>query len=142
MCTRLFILLAIATLTLLGTGCGSSNGYYPVVGKVLHNGEPARGATVYFYPQEPTDRMKEHVPQGVVGDDGSFTLASPAGAGARPGSYAVLIEWKKDAGQFRGRGPGLNSPDRFNGRFMDPKRPVFQAEVKSEKNQLPAFELQ
>jgi hypothetical protein len=142
MCARLLIFLAIASLTLLGSGCSGSNGYYPVTGKVLHQGEPARGATVYFYSQEQTDRMKEHVPQGVVGDDGSFTLASPAGSGARPGSYAVLIEWKKGAGQFRGRGPGLGSPDRFNGRFMDPKRPVFRTEVKPDKNHLPAFELQ
>jgi hypothetical protein len=142
MCHRQFLFLTLASCTLLGSGCGGSNGYYPVAGKVLHHGEPARGATVYFYAQEQTDPMHEHVPQGVVGDDGSFTLASPAGAGARPGSYAVLIEWKKDAGLLRGRGPGLNSPDRFKGRFMDPKRPAFRAEVKPEKNQLPPFELQ
>ena len=141
MCYRLFSLLAITSLALICSGCSGSNGYYPVAGKIFHKGEPARGATIYFYPEGEMDRLHEHVPQGIVGDDGTFTLASPAGEGARPGSYAVLIEWKKEAGQLRGRGPGLDSPDRFRGRFMDPKHPVFRAEVKPEKNQLPPFEL-
>jgi hypothetical protein len=128
-------------IVLASAGCGGGNGYYPVSGKVLHDGAPAVGAVVYFCRQGEIDRLHEHVPQGVVGDDGTFTLASPAGAGALPGAYAVLIEWKKGAGELRGRGPGLASPDRFQGRYMDPNNPVFQAEVKAEKNQLPPFEL-
>jgi hypothetical protein len=138
---RLFVLLPIGSYLLLVSGCGPK-GYYPVTGKVLHKGEPASGALVYFYPEEQKDPLHDQVPQGIVGDDGSFTLSSPIGQGARPGPYAVLIEWKKDEGSLRGRGPGWNSPDRFGGRFMNPKSPVFRAEVKPEKNKLPPFELQ
>ena len=137
---RLCFLVALLSAGLMCAGCGG-NGYYPVSGKVLHDGAPAVGAVVYFHRKGEIDRLHEHVPQGVVGSDGTFSLASPAGAGARPGAYAVLIEWKKGAGELRGRGPGLDSPDRFKGRFMDPNNPVFQAEVKAENNQLPPFEL-
>jgi hypothetical protein len=121
-------------------GCGS-NGVYPVSGKVLYQGEPASGAMVYFHRKGEIDRLREHVPQGIVGDDGTFTLASPAGKGALPGEYAVLIEWKEGAGKLRGRGPGLDARDRFHGRYMNANDPQFSVEVKAEKNQLPPFEL-
>jgi hypothetical protein len=141
MCFRLFLLLAITSLTLIGSGCSGSNGYYPVSGKILHNGEPALGAVVYFHRKGEVDRLREHIPQGIVGEDGTFTLASPAGKGALPGEYAVLIEWKEGAGTLRGRGPGLESRDRFHGRYMNANDPQFTVEVKAEKNQLPPFEL-
>ena len=123
------------------SSCGNSNGTYSVSGKVLYKGEPARGALVYFHRKGATDRLHEHVPQGVVGEDGTFTLVSPAGEGDLPGEYAVLIEWKEGAGKARGRSPGLNAPDRFRGRYMNPDRPAFEVEVKSAKNRLPPFEL-
>jgi hypothetical protein len=138
---HLFFALAIAGGVLANAGCGNSNGVYPVSGKVLYKGEPARGALVYFHRKGATDRLHEHVPQGVVGEDGIFTLASPSGAGALPGEYAVLIEWKAGAGKMPGRSPGLKAPDRFRGRYMNPNNPAFQVEVKSEKNRLPPFEL-
>jgi hypothetical protein len=53
----------------------------------------------------------------------------------------VLIEWKEGAGKARGRSPGLNAPDRFRGRYMNPNKPAFEVEVKSAKNRLPPFEL-
>ena len=137
---RLCFLVALTSAGLICAGCGG-NGYYPVSGKVLHDGAPAVGAVVYFHRKGEIDRLQEHILQGVVGEDGTFTLVSPAGAGARPGDYAVLIEWKKAAGVQRGRSPGLDAPDRFQGRFMNINNPVFQAEVKAEKNQLPPFEL-
>ena len=139
--THLFFIIAIAGGVLAFAGCGNSNGAYPVSGKVLYKGEPAKGALVYFHRKGATDRFHEHVPQGVVGEDGTFTLASPAGEGALPGEYAVLIEWKEGAGKARGRSPGLSAPDRFRGRYMNPNRPAFEVEVRSAKTRLPPFEL-
>src|SRR5262249_41468495 len=78
-------------------GCGNSSGNYPVSGKVLYRGEPAAGATVTFVRKDLTDRMQERAPQGVVREDGTFTLVGPAGDGAQPGEYVVLIEWKQGA---------------------------------------------
>lgn len=140
----LFVGLALAGGILAASGCGGSNGVYPVSGKVLYKGDPATGATVYFHRKGDKgdgDRLREHIPQGIVGEDGSFTLASPAGAGAVPGEYAVLIEWKEGAGTLRGRGPGLDARDRFRGRYLNVQNPQFTAEVKAEKNRLAPFEL-
>ena len=137
----LLVVLALAGGMLAGFGCGSSNGVYPVSGQVLYQGAPAVGAAVYFHRKSDGDRLHEHVPQGIVGEDGTFSLTSPAGNGALPGEYAVLIEWKEGAGKLRGRGPGLDSPDRFHGRFMNVNNPQFTVEVKAEKNRLAPFEL-
>jgi hypothetical protein len=123
-------------------GCGNSCDTYPVSGKVLYHGDPAVGATVTFVRKGPADRMKEQAAQGVVGEDGSFSLASPVGAGAVPGEYAVLVEWKAGAGAVKGRSPGLNAPDRLNRRYLDPARPLLTATVEARSNSLPPFELQ
>ena len=133
------LLLAVCCVAPLG--CGRSGGLYPVKGKVLHNGAPAVGATVSFYRKGGTDRAQEHTPQGVVGEDGTFELASPAGKGAVPGEYIVLVEWKVGAGKARGRSPGLSAPDRFKGRYLNPDNPQLHALVKPTSNDLPPFEL-
>ena len=99
------------------------------------------GATVAFYRKGSTDRAQEHTPQGVVAEDGSFELTSPAGKGAAPGEYVVLVEWKVGAGKARGRSPGLSAPDRFKGRYLNPDNPQLHAEVKPTSNDLPPFEL-
>ena len=122
-------------------GCGSSDGLYSVSGKVLYRGEPAEGALVYFHRQGERDKLLEHIPQGIVGADGTFTLASPAGQGALPGDYTVLIEWKEGAGKRGGRAASLDAPDRFQGRYMNVNKPQFTTEVKAEKNRLSPFEL-
>jgi hypothetical protein len=112
-----------------------------VSGTVLYRGEPAAGATVTFVRKGVTNRMKEQTPQGVVGDDGSFSLASPAGDGAQPGDYAVLVEWKEGASKGKGRSPGLNAPDRLKKRYLDPNKPLLTATVEAKKNNLAPFEL-
>jgi hypothetical protein len=123
-------------------GCGNSSGIYPVSGKLFYRGEPAVGATVTFVRKGVTDRTKEQTPQGVVADDGTFSLASPVGAGALPGEYAVLVEWKAGADKIKGRSPGLNAPDRLKRRYLDPTRPLLTATVEAKANSLPPFELQ
>jgi len=123
-------------------GCSSANGNYPVRGQVLYEGKPAVGAMVSFLRKDVPDRYHELTYQGVVQEDGSFTLASTAGAGAAPGEYIVLIEWKEGAGKTRGRSPALSAPDRLKGRYLDSRRPLLTATVAATSNELPAFELQ
>jgi hypothetical protein len=138
---HLYLTVAIAGGILACAGCGNPNGAYSVSGKVLYKGAPAKGAVVYFHRKNVTDPLQEHTPQGVVQEDGTFTLASPIGKGALPGEYVVLIEWKEGAGKLRGRSAALTAPDRLRGRYMKPNNSPFQVEVKAEKNQLPAFEI-
>jgi hypothetical protein len=133
--------LIIPALLLTCAGCGNSNGQFPVTGKVLQNGQPAVGATVTFLRKD-ADRRTESPVQGVVAEDGSFTLAGPRGPGALPGEYVVLVEWKEGAGKTKGRAPALSAPDRFKGRYLDPYKPLLTAKIEPAANNLPPFELQ
>jgi hypothetical protein len=125
----------------LCASCGRSNGLYPVRGRVLYEGQPAVGATVTFLRKGVADPLKESPPQGVVGEDGTFTLTGPAGEGALPGEYVVLLEWKEGAGKRRGRAPALNAPDRLKKRYLDPNKPRLTATVEAKSNQLPPFDV-
>ena len=58
------------------SGCGESNGLYPVYGQVKYKGEPAAGATVSFYPRNAVGPQGQ-IPQAEVGV-GRFV---PAGLG-------------------------------------------------------------
>jgi hypothetical protein len=136
-----FIASLLACGVLACVGCGNPSGIYPVQGKVLYRGEPAVGATVTFVRKEAASRMQEQTPQGVVGEDGTFSLAGPLGPGAQPGEYAVLVEWKVGAGRVKGRSPGLSAPDRLEKRYLDPARPLLTATVEAKTNTLPPFEV-
>ena len=122
-------------------GCGNSAGLYPVRGKVLYHGEPAVGATLTFVRKGPADPLKEPTPQGIVMEDGTFTVSGPGGEGAAPGEYVVLIEWKEGAGKQKGRSPALNSPDRLKKKYLDPNNPLLTATVGAKPNELSPFEL-
>jgi hypothetical protein len=139
---RWLLIATVVASTLICTSCGGSGGRYPVKGKVLVNGEPAKGATVTFVRRGATDPAQEQTAQGVVQEDGSFSLAGPAGKGAAPGDYIVLVEWKEGAGKVKGRGPSLGAPDRLKKKYLDTRNPLLTAKVEPKSNTLPPFELQ
>jgi hypothetical protein len=136
--SRVVFTAVIAACVAASAGCGS-NGRHPVSGKVLYNGQPAVGASVTFV-RKGAGTYHEAA-QGIVQDDGTFTLAGPTGKGAPPGEYIVLVEWKEGAGKVKGRSPGLNAPDRLKKRYLDPIKPLLTATVETKTNQLPPFEL-
>src|SRR5262245_37425613 len=138
---RRLLTIMTALPALLCASCGNSAGLYPVSGTVLFQGQPAAGATVTFVRKGAADPYQEQTPQGVVQDDGTFTLIGPAGKGAPAGDYVVLVEWKEGAGAKRGRAPALSAPDRLKKRYLDPNRPLLTATVEAKSNTLPAFEL-
>jgi hypothetical protein len=121
-------------------GCGSG-GRYPVYGKVLYNGEPAVGANVTFVRTGAVAGSDIQAAQGTVQEDGTFVIAGSAGAGAIPGDYTVLVEWKEGAGKVKGRSPALSAPDRLKNRYMNPNKPLLTATVEAKSNHLPTFEL-
>jgi hypothetical protein len=132
--------LAVAACAFACCACGNSSGLYPVTGKVLVNGEPAAGATLTFI-RKGEAGAADPIPQGIVRADGTFTLAGPAGEGAAPGEYIVLVEWKEGAGKVPGRSPALNAPDRLNRKYLDAEHPLLTATVEAKTNVLPPFEL-
>jgi hypothetical protein len=124
-----------AGLALSGVSCGK-NPLYPVSGKVLYQGAPATGAAVFFY-RPKAQALDEHLIMGIVQDDGTFELVcGSVGKGAPAGEYAVLIEWKQDAGA------GKRRADRLQGRYADPKQPRWHALVEEKANHLSPFELE
>jgi hypothetical protein len=129
----------MAAIGLACTSCGTSNNLYPVSGTVIYKDKPAAGATVFFRRQG-GDPMNEHAIMGIVKEDGSFTLVCGSiGAGAPPGEYDVLIEWKHNPNQAKGL--AQKGRDRLNGQYADPERPQLHAVVKAETNHLAPFEL-
>lgn len=144
-CSALRIVVACLA-TVLVLACASCSGrgnneepIYPVVGKVTYNGAPASGAVVYFRNKSHDERTQPAI-MGFVQKDGSFEMVTgPLGKGAPAGDYDVLIEWKRVTG-YGVRRPQTR-PDLLQGRFDDPKRPLFHAKIEAGRNKLPPFEL-
>jgi hypothetical protein len=132
---RVFYLTAAVALAC--TSCG--NGIYPVSGKVTYKGRPAAGAAVFFQRQG-VNLVNEPMIMGLVQQDGSFSVVcGDKGAGAPPGEYDVLIEWRPPSSQPKGL--AQNASDRLGGRYADPKNPRLHAQIKAGTNNLPPFEL-
>jgi len=154
MIKRWFMILAAGTLSTAPMGCGNPPGLYPVHGTVLHNGEPAAGAVVYFHREGPAAGSPQTIPFGIVEDDGHFNLTCDnLGNGCPPGKYAVLVEWKDGSGdgvvpvntkgktKLVKRSRVRSGPDRLSGRYFDINKPLLHAEVLPQSNPLPAFEV-
>jgi hypothetical protein len=76
----------------------------------------------------------------IVQKDGSFEMVTgTVGLGAPAGDYDVLIEWKRVTG--RGIRRPQAGPDLLQGRFADPRHPLFRAKIEAGPNKLPPFEL-
>jgi hypothetical protein len=135
------LLVAAALIPLLSASCHKSNNLYPVSGKVMFKGEPAVNATV-FLRRPQADPANEQLIMGIVREDGSFSVVCESlGAGATPGDYDVLIEWKHDSGRRR---TGSNTPaasDRLKGAYADPRNPRFRVTVKAEGNNFGQFDV-
>ncbi|MGO9467202.1 MAG: hypothetical protein ACLQIB_19330 [Isosphaeraceae bacterium] len=154
MTRKLILIVSTAWSLAIAGGCGNSAGLVPVSGKVLYKGEPASGAVVYFHREGGSGTPAQPIPSGTVEDDGTFALSSDnLGNGAKPGQYAVLIEWPDRAGngvvpvKTRGktnlvkRSRVRSGPDRLGGRYFNIANPLLHAEVKSSWNQLEPFDL-
>jgi hypothetical protein len=131
--------LALTTL-LLSAGACSSGGerpLHPVRGKVLYEGKPAHGATVWFHPEAKSESNSAR-PHAVVEQDGSFRVSTyNTHDGAPAGRYRVSVLWTA---------PGKFSDDAgkslLPARYSDPQRsglPV--VEIKEGPNELPPFQL-
>jgi hypothetical protein len=154
MIKRWLLMLAAVIGSLVQVGCGNPPGLYPVYGKVLHKGEPAAGAVVYFHHEGPGASAAAAIPFGIVEDDGSFNLTCDnQGNGCPPGKYAVLVEWRdgtgdgvipvKTTGKIKlvKRSRVRSGPDRLKGRYFDITKPLLHVEVLPQSNPLPPFEL-
>ena len=134
-------ILAALVLGTAGSGCGKSGPVptYPVRGSVFVNDQPAKGAIVSLVPIGAA--RGDYLPQGIVHEDGTFTLTSfNPGDGAPEGEYAVRIEWR-EAGRPQSAKKGLTArKDKFGGRYSSEKS-GFRVTVRAGDNELPPYQL-
>jgi hypothetical protein len=126
---------ALILLVLLG-GCRGPGAdrppTFPVSGQVFYHDKPAAGARVQLNAAGGPLAPQRWCPHAEVGADGSFRLTTfRTGDGAPAGTHALTLTWPAPATPGRDEGP-----DRFKGRYADPRRPLRQVEVLAGENVL------
>ncbi len=132
--------LAVGLLVLMLAGCSKRHGVtlYPVRGKVLLNGEPAKDVNIMFSPVTPIE-VEGHAlaPAAVTEEDGSFRLMSfDPDDGAPAGDYTVTVIFPMSR-----YSKSLSGVDRLKGKFSDPKKSGLTAKVEAKANEVPVFNL-
>jgi hypothetical protein len=152
---RVCVLLLIAT---VAVACNQATPgrvpVYPAKGKVLYKGSPLAGALVVFEPSgaaaDGTGSANNAGPiraTGRTGLDGTFQLRTYQGNdGAPAGNYRVGVSSvpQKSEGNLFSSDPATKSksnPDVLRGRYTDPKTSGLKAEIKTQDNELPPFDL-
>lgn len=104
---------------------------HPAGGMLFLGDKPAAGARVQLNPVDDA-RLAGLYPHAIVEKDGSFQLTTyKTHDGAPIGTYALTVAWPLPARPNREEGP-----DRFQGRYSDPRRPVAQVTVIAGENNL------
>jgi hypothetical protein len=110
---------------------------YPVTGRVLVVGQPAAGAEVQLWAVDGGLKVAGLCPHAIVGDDGRFHLTTyNTGDGAPEGEYGVTLRWPLPPPPGREQGP-----DRFQGRYADPAKPLQIVRIKVGENELEAIHI-
>jgi hypothetical protein len=130
----------LAAACLLTCSCGDGRKpAFPVSGKVLHQGKPAKGAMVILHPLDDPD-PKATKPNARAEADGSFRLNTyKTGDGAPAGEYAVTFFWPKPPASPVDH-PYMG-PDLLGDRYRDPKTSPWRVTIREGENELPPFDL-
>jgi hypothetical protein len=116
---------------------------YPVSGKVLVNGQPAKDCQVTLVRTGGPDLPMPVTPNGVTDEKGEFRLTTYAvDDGAPEGDYVVTIEWRDRSGLAQSE---FGGPDRLGGEYAKTDKtkglPGFVVKVGQQAVILPPFEL-
>jgi hypothetical protein len=127
-------------LALMPAGCSSSKGdrppTFPAHGQLFVNDQPAAGAKIQLTALS-DEKLAKLCPHAIVEANGSFRLTTfQTGDGAPLGSYALTITWASPPQPGHEEGP-----DRFRGRFADPRRPVREVQIHLGDNDLGRLDL-
>jgi hypothetical protein len=130
--------LVIGLVLLAACGCGTGKGRRPVIpvrgkayAKVQGKVQPAKSAQLLFYIQNDQGEPLPMVPGATVEDDGSFQPSTYTARDGLPvGEYKVTATWQKmEISMGRQRPSG---PDRWGGKYRDPKTTPLRAKVTAE----------
>lgn len=136
---------AVALSLMAAAACGDSKypKTYPVSGKVLVNGQPAKDCQVTFVHTGGPAPATPATPTGVADEKGEFRLTSyTANDGAPEGEYVVTIEWRDRSGLTQSE---FGGPDQLGGEYAKSEKnktlPGFVVKVDRQAVTLPPFEL-
>ena len=128
--------------------CTSCNGdtrkpVHPTRGKVVNkNGAAPEGVLVIFTPVGETDAAKNWphgFPRATTDKDGAFALTTYASDDGIPaGEYIVTMQWTPPVSGNEER----DAPDKFGGRYADPKKSTWKVTIIEGNNDLPPFAVQ
>ncbi len=141
-----FALRVAVALVLVGlAACGGRTvpKVYPVKGKVLVNGQPAKECQITFHRTTPGDPSFPATPGGLTDENGVFQITSyQANDGAAEGEYVVTIEWRERSGLTKS---DFDGPDQLGGAYANREKNKalkgFVVQVGRQPVELPAFEL-
>jgi hypothetical protein len=109
---------------------------HPVRGQLFVGGKPAAGAVVQLDGE--SAELKGLCPHGIVGADGTYRLTTyRTDDGAPSGTYALTVTWPSPPKP----GHDEDGPDRLNGRYANPQRPVRRVSVGPGVNDLERLDL-
>jgi hypothetical protein len=134
---------AFALLAITSCGEGKFPKTYPVKGKVLVDGQPAKDCQVSLHRVSGGALSPPATPNGLTDENGEFQLTSyAANDGAPEGEYVVTIEWRERSGIAQA---DFDGPDRLGGDYANIEKNKtlkgFSVQVAKQALTLPPFEL-
>jgi len=116
---------------------------YPVKGKILVNGAPAKECQISFHRASGGDPAFPVTPNGLTDENGEFQLTSfHANDGAPEGEYVVTIEWRERSGLAKA---DFDGPDQLGGAYANVQKnkgvKEIVVQVGRQRLELPPFEL-
>lgn len=133
---RLRTLAAILAALALG-GCGGDGRVplFPATGRVLVDGQPAKGVQVRLRPFDRPGDIDALQPFATTGEDGTFRLGTyQDGDGAPAGRYKATLFWPD-------RPPGTSPPtDLLGGRYDDAAQSGLDVTIAEGTNQIEPFQ--
>src|SRR5262245_3949907 len=110
---------------------------YPVTGSLIFEGQPAAGATIVLYPQDPSLSAR---PRATVESDGSIIVTTyEFGDGAPAGEYKATVEWRR---AVEGQESGEDSPpppNVFPAAYASPGTTPVRLIVEEGENEFPVI---
>jgi predicted small lipoprotein YifL len=137
------VAVALAVVALAACGGRKFPKVYPVKGKILVNGQPAKECQISFHRTSGGDPAVKVTPNGLTDQNGEFQLTSYyANDGAPEGEYVVTIEWRERSGLTKS---DFDGPDQLGGAYANAEKNKglkgFVAQVGRHPLELPPFEL-
>lgn len=133
-------LIAIVLLSLAGcrkSPHGDRLPTYATAGRIVVGGQAAVGAEVQLWAVDGGLQSAGLCPHAIADNEGRFHLTTYAtGDGAPAGQYAMTLRWPVPPPPGRERGP-----DRFQGRYADPARPLRIVWIVAGENELETIQL-